>query len=213
MQYAASSQCYAGRITLAPQVQAFSVADMAKKDPEGAFIGRALQALEAEAGMSRRELVEKLGISYSHFSNLVADIRPAGMPTIRRIAERSGRAMAFFFGDVQAATPIGTLTPSGAVQMMVDSPALPALIRVEATAGPFKPGDVLHITPGPWTEGRWGLFKERDEYVIGWMHSARNVQVYTGFDGKTVLVDPDRVVGVVSTITTSAPPPPAGFLR
>lgn len=187
---------------------------MARRDPESAYIGKALTALEAEWGIPRRELVKKLGISYSHFSNLVTDQRPAGLPTIRKIAEQSGRAMAFFFGDVEASTTIGTRGSTGVVSMLVDEPiSLPGLVRVEAAAGPFKPGDVLHISRGGWQRDRWGLVRERSCFVIAWMHEDQGVKVYTGFDGKTALVRADEVVGAVAAITTSAPMPSPDFLR
>lgn len=193
-----------------------SVDDMDdENDDESILIGPALRRLEAEMALPRKDLVRLLGVSYSHFSNLVTDQRGAGLPTIRKIAKRSGRAMGFFFGDIAALAIVGTLTQSGAVNMLSEEPTLPALIRVDEEVGPFKAGDLLHVRAAEWEDGRWLLLLEDGEAFIASAADHAGLRIYRTLTGRTGFVDDQssvRVVGVIENVTTSPPPPPAPVL-
>jgi hypothetical protein len=178
-----------------------SVADMATHtnddtsdettDAESAFIGPALRQLESELGMDRPQLCRFLGVSYSHYNNLLNDLRPAGLRTVAKIAKRSGRTFGFFLGDFEALPQIGTVSAQGLVRMTTTTSHPPGLIRCHDSLPGMASGTLLHLYPGGYEPDRWLVIRVADDQDpwLMWGWEENGVRFLDRVNGETVVLN------------------------
>lgn len=180
-----------------------------KRTHEGLYIGAALKKMAAELGMSQAELARHVDVDVRHLTNLWNDKRAAGLPTVRSIARRMGKSLAFMAGEEASRTEVGTVDSLGRVSMTAPTPS--GVLYLPNACGPFKPGTRLFVDPcSTYQDGAWMLIVHRAtaEAWIAFGESRQDLPLLKRI-GEAVLYDPEHhdIIGVIAGMLVDPPKP------
>ena len=184
-----------------------------KKRPEGVFIGEALQRLAESEGIENpHQFAIRYGISYKHLSNLWTNRRHAGLPTITDLAKKSGRAVAFFFGEESGLPVLGAMDAIGRIDMDTRQNAPHGLITLPEACPPYFPaGARLVLEPSVFRADTWLVVRTKatDDTWIAWASTKAEMQLLAKPGGETVLFSDDahEVVGAIADVIVRPPRP------
>lgn len=180
-------------------------------DSESAYIGDQLQEMAAAMGVSQTELARRVGIDRRTFNPYFTGARPAGLPTIRKIALATGRSVAWLLGEGMGRPVVGYADERGRVTMT--SPLTsPSIIKLPVAAGPFAAGtDVLVDPSDTYAAHSYMLVRPRtgDETWFTWGREEGGLKLLDRLDGELHVYAESRyeVVGVIVGMVVKPPPP------
>lgn len=130
---------------------------------ESADISARLQELARQLGINQAALARLLGISRQTFNPYFTGTRGAGLPTIRKAAQRSGRTVSWFLGEDAGRAVIGTADAMGRVTMTTQTMS-PGIVAFPVASGPFPAGSQAFVDPCTvFLEGKYLLVTSKGE--------------------------------------------------
>lgn len=180
-------------------------------DSESAYISDQLQELAASMGLSQTELSRRVGIDRRTFNPYWTGARPAGLPTIRKIALATGRSVAWLLGEGMGRAVVGIADERGRVTMT--SPLTsPSIIKLPVAAGPFAAGtDVLVDPSSSYAADTYMLVRPRTggEEWFAWGRVEGGLKLLDRLDGELHVYADARyeVVGVIVGMVVKPPRP------
>lgn len=183
-----------------------------KRPAEGMFIGDALQRIAGEMGIpNARQFALRFGLHYKHLNNLWTNTRHAGMPSIVEIAKKTGRAVAYFFGEQGVRAVLGVMDAAGRITMHTREKG-PGLIQLPEACPPyFEAGQQLVYDPAPHRYEAWLVVRSiaTDEVWLAWSRDHAGLPLLVRPGGETIIYSPTThdVLGAVVGIIAQ---PPAG---
>lgn len=180
-------------------------------DSESAYIGGQLQELAASMGVSQTELARRVGIDRRTFNPYFTGLRPAGLPTIRKIALATGRSVAWLLGEGMGRAVVGNADALGRVTMT--SPLTnPAIVKFVQQAGPFAAGTDVLVDPWVgYSVGKYMLVRSRtgQDTWFAWGRLDGALKLLDRLDGELHVYSEARyeVIGVITGMVVPVPPP------
>jgi DNA-binding XRE family transcriptional regulator len=180
---------------------------------ESAYISEQLKQLAASLGLSQSALARMCGIDRRTFNPYYTGARPAGLPTIRKIAIATGRSMAWLLGEAVGRPVVGTADNFGRVTMTSPITA-PSIVMFVGSVGPFKAGMPVQVDPASsFSPGEYMLVRTREtgDAWYAWGRLEGRLSVLDRLDGELHIYDPARyeVIGLVVGMVVKPPPPPS----
>lgn len=180
-------------------------------DSESAYISDQLHEMAAALGVSQTELARRVGIDRRTFNPYWTGARPAGLPTIRKIALATGRSVAWLLGEGMGRPVVGYADERGRV-IMTSPLTAPSTIKFAQAAGPFAAGtDVLVDPAEAYTEDAYMLIRPAgsEEAWFAWGRIEGGLRLLDRLDGELHVFTEARyaVVGVIVGMVVKPPRP------
>jgi transcriptional regulator with XRE-family HTH domain len=189
-----------------------ATSDTDRTSSESAYIGAQLQELAAQMGISQAELSRRVGIDRRTLNPYWTGARPAGLPTIRKIAQATGRSVAWLMGEGMGRPVVGIADPRGRVTMQ--SPlTTPSIVRFPQSVGPFAAGTDVLVDPcrDAYEAGVYMLVRTREtgDSFFAWGRVEGTVNLLDRLDGELHVYVAARyeVVGVIVGMVVPPPRP------
>lgn len=178
---------------------------------ESADISKPLQELSKSLGVSQAELARRVGIDRRTFNPYFTGARSAGLPTIRKIAQATGRTVAWLLGEEVGRAVIGTCDARGRVSM--SSPvSSPSIVKFIEASGAFPAGVDVFVDPTEtYAAKQYMLVKTRgsEECWFAWGRSQGELLLLDRLDGELHVYNSTRyeILGVIVGMVVAPPVP------
>jgi hypothetical protein len=133
------------------------------------------------------------------------------MPTIVEIAKKTGRAVAFFFGEEGVRAVLGVMDPAGRIDMRTPGTGHGLIHLPEACPPYFDAGDRLVIDPSGHRFGVWLVIRTRatEDVWLAWSREHAGLPLLVRPSEEAIIYS-EAVHDVVGAVVDVVKAPPAG---